>query len=232
GVVQVHLGNQLPDEVPGFPLFGISPEAGGRCEDDALALLLSLDGFLPIKPCMPRLLCDVFTARFLLGKGRLRGNRRGQYEHRKQQPDHSEPPFHLFLFSALQRPQAMLTPSSRAPPQQWWTPSEECKLTLGRSNMARRRRTYTPEFKAEAVKLVTEQGYSVAEAARSLGIHETLLRSWKQALDAQGDQAFPGHGKPPPFADEMRRLHADNQRLRAARAILKKATALFAREAL
>jgi transposase-like protein len=34
--------------------------------------------------------------------------------------------------------------------------------------MARKRRTYTPEFKTEAVKLVTEQGYSVAEAARSL----------------------------------------------------------------
>ncbi len=39
------------------------------------------------------------------------------------------------------------------------------------------RRTFTPEFKAEAVKLVTEQGYSVAEAARSLGIRENLLRS-------------------------------------------------------
>jgi transposase-like protein len=36
--------------------------------------------------------------------------------------------------------------------------------------MARTRRTYTPEFKAEAVKLVTEQGYSIAEAARSLGL--------------------------------------------------------------
>ena len=38
---------------------------------------------------------------------------------------------------------------------------------------------YTQEFKVEAVKLVTEQGRSVAEAARSLGIGETLLRSWK-----------------------------------------------------
>ena len=64
--------------------------------------------------------------------------------------------------------------------------------------MAKKRRTYTPEFKAEAVKLVTEKGYSVAEAARSLGIGETLLRSWKQALQTQGDQAFPGHGKLPP----------------------------------
>ena len=98
--------------------------------------------------------------------------------------------------------------------------------------MARRRRTYTPEFKAEAVKLVTEQGYSVAEAARSLGVHETLLRSWKQAVEKQGDQAFPGHGQFPPFEEEMRRLRAENQRLRAERDILKKATALFAQEAL
>ena len=98
--------------------------------------------------------------------------------------------------------------------------------------MARKRRTYTPEFKAEAVKLVTEQGYSVAEAARSLGIHETLLRSWKQAVETQGDQVFPGHGKLPPFEEELRRLRAENQRLRAERDILKKATALFAREAL
>ena len=41
--------------------------------------------------------------------------------------------------------------------------------------MARARRTYTPEFKAEAVKLVTEQGNSVAEAARSLVLRENLI---------------------------------------------------------
>ena len=98
--------------------------------------------------------------------------------------------------------------------------------------MASRRRTYTAEFKAEAVKLVTEQGYSVAEAARSLGIHKTLLRSWKQALRDKGDQAFPGHGKLPAIEEELRRLRAENKRLRAECDILKKATALFAQEAM
>src|SRR3954468_7572597 len=98
--------------------------------------------------------------------------------------------------------------------------------------MAKKRRTYTPEFKTEAVKLVTERNYSVAEAARSLGIHETLLRSWKQAAEARGDRAFPGQGKLPAVEEELRRLRADNKRLLAERDILKKATALFAREAL
>jgi transposase len=98
--------------------------------------------------------------------------------------------------------------------------------------MARTRRTYTPEFKTEAVKLVTEQGYSVAEAARSLGIKDNLIRNWKQALDAQGEQAFPGRGKLSPFEEENRRLRADNKRLLAERDILKKAAAFFAKEAL
>ena len=79
--------------------------------------------------------------------------------------------------------------------------------------MARRRRSYTREFKVEAVKLVTEQGYSVAEAARSLGIGENLLRSWKQALEKQADQAFPGNGKFPAIEVELRQLRAENKRL-------------------
>ena len=98
--------------------------------------------------------------------------------------------------------------------------------------MARTRRTYTPEFKAEAVKLVTEQGYSVAEATRSLGINDNLIRNWKQALEAQGDQAFPGQGNLAPYEEENRQLRAENQRLRAERDILKKAAAFFAQEAL
>jgi transposase len=97
--------------------------------------------------------------------------------------------------------------------------------------MARTRRIYTPEFKAQAVKLVTEQGYSVAEAARSLGICENLIRNWKQVLHDKGQHAFPGHGNFSPFEEEVRRLRAENKRLLAERDILKKAAAFFAREA-
>ena len=64
--------------------------------------------------------------------------------------------------------------------------------------MPRQRRSYTREFKVEAVKLVTQKGYSVAEAARSLDIGETLLRSWKQAFQGQPEQAFPGNGNRTP----------------------------------
>ena len=97
--------------------------------------------------------------------------------------------------------------------------------------MPRSRHTYTPEFKTEAVKLVTLQGYSVAEAARSLGIRENLIRNWKQALQDQGEQAFPGQGNLSPQEQELARLRAENKRLLAERDILKKAAAFFAREA-
>jgi transposase len=90
------------------------------------------------------------------------------------------------------------------------------------------RRTFTREFKVEAVKLVTDQRLSFTEAARKLGITDGLLRKWKQTLEADADQAFPGHGNRSPAEEELHRLRAENKRLRAERDILKKATALFA----
>ena len=98
--------------------------------------------------------------------------------------------------------------------------------------MAKKRRIFTREFKVEAVKLVTEKGYSVAEAARSLGIGQTLLRSWKLALENGGDEAFPGQGKLPASDQELQRLRAENKRLQMECDILKKATAFFAKEVL
>ena len=96
--------------------------------------------------------------------------------------------------------------------------------------MAKQRRTYTREFKVEAVRRIAAEGKSLAEIARELGLGESLLRSWKTALASEGEQAFPGKGHLPAVEEELRRLRAENQRLRMEREILKKATAFFARE--
>jgi transposase len=92
------------------------------------------------------------------------------------------------------------------------------------------RRTYTSQFKREAVELVEREGVSVAEAARRLGIDQTLLRSWKLKFQEQGDQAFPGAGQRTAVEEENRQLREENARLKMERDILKKATAFFARE--
>jgi len=98
--------------------------------------------------------------------------------------------------------------------------------------MTRKRRTYTREFKLAAVKPIMEQDYSVAEAARRLGISINLLHLWKKTHQKAGEQAFPGPGQLPPLEEENRRLRAENKRLQMERDILKKATAFFASEAL
>ena len=88
--------------------------------------------------------------------------------------------------------------------------------------MPRPRSTYTAEFKLQAVKMITDQKLSVAEVARRLDVGENLLHTWKKAFEQRGAAAFPGHGNPAPADDELRRLRAENTRLRAERDLLKK----------
>ena len=85
----------------------------------------------------------------------------------------------------------------------------------------RTRRSFSEEFKIEAVKLVTEQNYKVAEAARNLGIADNLLRRWKDKYAENSDDTE---------NEELKHLRAENKRLRMERDILKKATAFFASE--
>jgi len=96
--------------------------------------------------------------------------------------------------------------------------------------MAQKRKHYSKQFKVDAVKLVTEQGYKVSEAARNLGIHHSSLRRWKNELETNSSQAFPGKGHMRPENEELHRLRKENKRLRMEREILKKATAFFAKE--
>ena len=96
--------------------------------------------------------------------------------------------------------------------------------------MTQKRKHYSKQFKGDAVKLVTEQGYKVTEAARNLGIHHSSLRRWKRQFETNGNQAFPGKGNLSPEKEELYRLRKENKRLRMEREILKKAAAFFANE--
>jgi len=70
--------------------------------------------------------------------------------------------------------------------------------------MTRKRKNYPKQFKNDAVKLVTEQGYKVSEAARNLGIHHRSLRRWKRQLESDGKQAFSGTGNLSADKDELK----------------------------
>ena len=94
--------------------------------------------------------------------------------------------------------------------------------------MGKSRRGFTKEFKVDAVKLVTEQGYKISEAARNLGIDASVLRRWKDQIENEGDQAFPGKGYMTAEKEELHRLRKEVKRLQMERDILKKATAFFA----
>ena len=93
------------------------------------------------------------------------------------------------------------------------------------------RRTFSLEFKIEAVRLARERGVSVAQAARDLELHENMLRRWTKEVAADPAQAFPGHGQERPDRAEVEKLRREVAKLRAERDILKKAAAYFAREA-
>jgi transposase len=92
------------------------------------------------------------------------------------------------------------------------------------------RRSFTVEFKHEAVKLVRERGMTVAQAARDLGLHENVLRKWVRDAKVNGTAAFPGRGRQRPDDAEISRLKRELAKAQAERDILKKAIAFFAKE--
>lgn len=96
--------------------------------------------------------------------------------------------------------------------------------------MTQKRKNYTAEFKREAVRLVTEQGYSMSQAARNLDVNINMLRRWKKQISEQGQDAFPGKGRLLPEQEELYRLREENKRLRMERDILKKTVTFFANE--
>jgi len=96
---------------------------------------------------------------------------------------------------------------------------------------ANKRRIYTKEFKQDALNLSNQPGYTVALAAKNLGIPEGLLYRWRSAVAKSGSLAFPGNGK-----EALTDAEIENRELRKRLkdseleiAILKKAVGIFSR---
>jgi transposase len=99
------------------------------------------------------------------------------------------------------------------------------------------RRVFTAEFKLESVRRFDArraQGVSQAQIARELDLSVAMLRSWARELDRQPavpvDEVFPGHGRLPSDAEELRRLQREVHRLQQENSFLKNAAAYFAKE--
>lgn len=97
------------------------------------------------------------------------------------------------------------------------------------SSRGKKRRRFTPEFKADAVKLVQQSGQSIREIARELGLSYAALARWVKRAETDAGNGPPG-ALTTAERDELQRLRRENERLRMEREILKKAAAFFAKE--
>ena len=98
--------------------------------------------------------------------------------------------------------------------------------------MPKEQRTFTKEFKLEAVQLAHRSGKSQTQVARDLGIADSTLHHWCKEYTEAGSQAFPGSGHQTQQEEELRRLKRELEVTRQERDILKKALAIFSRSQL
>lgn len=96
-------------------------------------------------------------------------------------------------------------------------------------NEGKTRRRYDRTFKEGAVRLVIENGQTLAGTARDLGITENMLQRWRMECLEDEAQAFPGKGQRKPEAEEIHQLRRRIAELEQEREILKKALAIFSK---
>jgi transposase len=94
-------------------------------------------------------------------------------------------------------------------------------------NMKRENRTYTREFKLEALRLYETSGKSASQVERDLGISRGCIYRCKKAFTEEGEQAFPGHGRLTLDQEQIRQLKRENEILSQQRDILKRAVVIF-----
>jgi len=95
--------------------------------------------------------------------------------------------------------------------------------------MQKTQKTYTTEFKREAVRLAQTSGKPITHIARELGISDTSIHQWRKELAEHGSEAFPGSGHQTAQEEELRRLKRELEIVKQERDILKKALGVFSR---
>jgi transposase len=96
--------------------------------------------------------------------------------------------------------------------------------------MAQERKTYSREFKLEAIQLAETSGKPVTQIERELGLGKSQIYRWKRQLEQEGEEAFPGKGRLKAQEEAIRQLRRENEILRQERDILKKAISIFAKK--
>ncbi len=81
-------------------------------------------------------------------------------------------------------------------------------------SLSSQREQYDREFELEAMALVVDQGRSVADVAKSLGVCSSVLHAWKKKYVADGAAAIPGHGRLKPDDEEIRKLKRELAQVR------------------
>jgi transposase len=94
----------------------------------------------------------------------------------------------------------------------------------------RTRKTYSPEFKREAVRRLEQGDIEGAQLARELGVARNKLYQWREEVHTHGEAAFPGQGRRSQATKGTAALEAEIKKLREENEILKKAAIFFARE--
>lgn len=95
--------------------------------------------------------------------------------------------------------------------------------------MQKVQKTYTVEFKREAVRLTQTSGKPIAQVARELGISDTSIPEWRKELTEHGPEAFPGSGHQPAQEEDIRRLKRELESVKQECDILNKVRGIFSR---
>ena len=90
------------------------------------------------------------------------------------------------------------------------------------------RRSYTKQFKEEAIRLASQEGVSLTQVAQDLGINAGMLRRWRDAVETRGSKSFPGRGYA--HDEEHAKLKRELGRVKRERDFLRDAAAYFAKE--